>query len=163
VDDTEAIEEGAAEAVATGADARADDDTSRESGQQLEAPDPSATPDPSTLELSTLDPSAAIDSRADSSIDCRTLQPKRLQLSKPEERVPSIGSHQSVASVCTTDGGYCQYNQCPGFLRLQNKRRRAYPTIYICEECSINQGFPVCLCNTVKVRKSDGSKIAILC
>ena len=74
---------------------------------------------------------------------------------------PCWWMHQSVATVCKHDGGDCQYEFCPGFLR-QNKRRRSYPTRYRCYQCSVECGHAVYLCNTVK-KQDDGSYRAILC
>ena len=65
-------------------------------------------------------------------------------------------THQSVATVCKRDGGYCQYNLCPG-LNRKNARKRPYTSIYRCNECSVRLGKNVFLCNTVKKGK------AILC
>jgi len=66
-------------------------------------------------------------------------------------------THQSVATVCDRDGGYCQYGLCPGLNRRKNVRRRAYKATYRCYECSVRLGKNVFLCNTVKKGK------AILC
>jgi hypothetical protein len=111
---------GTAKAVTTGETFAGDNVDSKEESWQLESPPPSSlATDPSTPELSTPDPSAgAMDFRADSSINRWSLQPKGLQLLETEERrVPSMGSqHKSVATVCRTDGGYCQYDSCPELL-----------------------------------------------
>ena len=65
-------------------------------------------------------------------------------------------THQSVATVCKGDGGYCQYSLCPGFNR-KNVRKRSFPSTYRCYECSVRLGKNVFLCNTIKKGK------AILC
>jgi hypothetical protein len=44
---------------------------------------------------------------------------------------------------------YCHYKKCPG-LYIQKQTTRAYRTNYRCEECSIEKGTDVWLCNTVK-------------
>lgn len=69
--------------------------------------------------------------------------------------------HQSVATLCDNDGGDCQYRFCPG-KRRKNKRKRAYPTRYRCEQCSVEKGTAVYLCNTSKLDE-DGKRTAILC
>ena len=70
-------------------------------------------------------------------------------------------SHQSVATVCKGDGGYCQYDCCPGLSR-KNTRKRSYPSKYQCVECTLIKGSPVFLCNTIK-RLEDGEFKTILC
>ena len=72
-------------------------------------------------------------------------------------------SHQSIATVCPDkkhEGGYCQYDHCPGSKR-KHKRRRAFKTVYRCNECSIKTGKNVFLCNQVKL--IDGCRKAVLC
>jgi hypothetical protein len=71
-------------------------------------------------------------------------------------------SHQSVATVCANDGQHCVYSKCPGLLRTWNKRIRSFPTRYSCNQCSIEQGRTVFLCNTTK-KQPDGKYKPILC
>ena len=78
-----------------------------------------------------------------------------------EEKHQQWRSHQSVATICKNDGGYCRYDCCPGLAR-NNKRRRSYPTTYQCLQCSIAKGYPVYLCNTTK-KGTDGAYYAVLC
>lgn len=59
-------------------------------------------------------------------------------------------THQSVATVCERNGGYCQYSLCPGLNRKNNARKRPFPSTYRCHECSIRLGKDFFLCNTVK-------------
>ena len=65
-------------------------------------------------------------------------------------------THQSVATVCKKNGGYCQYHLCPG-LNRKNARKRPFTSTYRCYECSVKQGKNVFLCNSIKKGK------AILC
>jgi hypothetical protein len=56
---------------------------------------------------------------------------------------------------------YCQYKKCPG-LNIQKQTTQIYRTNYRCEECSIEKGVDVWLCNTVK-RGLDGKQKKIQC
>jgi hypothetical protein len=55
---------------------------------------------------------------------------------------------------------HCTYKKCPG-LTIEKKRKTTYKTNYRCEECSIEKGTDVWLCNTVK--NVDGKKKKIEC
>ena len=66
-------------------------------------------------------------------------------------------SHQSVATVCEKNGGYCQYRLCPGLSTPNKARKRPFTSVYRCYECSIKKGKNVFLCNSIKKGK------AILC
>jgi hypothetical protein len=55
---------------------------------------------------------------------------------------------------------HCTYKKCPG-LNIQKQTTRAYRTNYRCEECSIEKGTDLWLCNTVK--NVDGKKKKIEC
>jgi len=65
--------------------------------------------------------------------------------------------HQSVAMIVKSDS-YCQYKKCPG-LDIKKQTRRPYPTKYRCEECSVDKGTDVWLCNTVKTIHKKQKKI----
>ena len=66
-------------------------------------------------------------------------------------------AHQSVATVCEKNGGYCQYRLCPGLNTPKKARKRPFTSVYRCYECSVKQGKNVFLCNSIKKGK------AILC
>ena len=66
-------------------------------------------------------------------------------------------AHQSVATVCEKNGGYCQYRLCPGLNTAFKARKRPFTSVYRCYECSVKQGKSVFLCNSIKKGK------AILC
>ena len=66
-------------------------------------------------------------------------------------------AHQSVATVCEKNGGYCQYRLCPGLNTPKKARKRPFTSVYRCYECSVKQGRNVYLCNTTKQGK------AVLC
>ena len=63
--------------------------------------------------------------------------------------------HQSFTRVLA-DKVYCKYKLCPGW-NTPLKTRRAHRTNYECEECTIEKGYDMWLCNTVR----DG--IAVEC
>ena len=59
-------------------------------------------------------------------------------------------------------GKDCQYQKCPGRDKNSNKNQtRGYRTRYQCEECSIEKGKSVWLCNTTK--NIDGKSKEIRC
>ena len=51
------------------------------------------------------------------------------------------------------DKVYCMYKKCPGW-NIKQKTRRAHRTNYKCEECTIEKGNDMWLCNTVKSGKA---------
>jgi hypothetical protein len=53
---------------------------------------------------------------------------------------------------------YCRYKKCPG-LNIKKQTVRTYQTKYRCEECSIEKGIDVWLCNTVKNINKKPKKI----
>ena len=68
--------------------------------------------------------------------------------------------HQSVPMLVKGTGRYCQYKKCPGLDTIQ-KRARPYKTYYRCDECSIDKGECVWLCNTRKM--IDGKPQVVAC
>jgi hypothetical protein len=57
-------------------------------------------------------------------------------------------------------GNHCRYNKCPG-LNNKKKTRRAYTTIYQCEQCTVEKKRPMWLCHTTK--KVDGKDTVVSC
>jgi hypothetical protein len=53
---------------------------------------------------------------------------------------------------------YCQNKKCPG-LNIQKQTTRTYRANYRCEECSIDKGTDVWLCNTIKSIKGKQTKV----
>ena len=53
-------------------------------------------------------------------------------------------TYQSVATICKGgEGGYCQYNLCPGLMNRKNARNRSFKSRYCCYECSWKECFPL--------------------
>jgi hypothetical protein len=96
---------------------------------------------------------------ASSDVSNRTILKQQQALSKRKKQQPGR-RHQSVAMI-VKHNPYCQYKKCPG-LNIQKQTTRAYITNYRCEECSIEKGTDVWLCNTVK-RGLDGKQKKIEC
>ena len=69
--------------------------------------------------------------------------------------------HQPLPMLMNGSGRYCQYKKCPGLESKKAKRVRPYKTIYRCEECSMETGKFVWLCNTTK--RIDGKMQVVCC
>jgi hypothetical protein len=82
-----------------------------------------------------------------SDVSNRTIFKQQQALSKRKKQQPGR-RHQSVAMI-VNHNPYCQCKKCLG-LYNQKQITRAYRTNYRCEECSIEKGTDVWLCNTVK-------------
>jgi hypothetical protein len=57
-------------------------------------------------------------------------------------------------------GPYCRYKKCPG-LKNKKKTKRAYRTIYQCEQCTVEKGYDFWLCHTTK--KIKGKPTIVSC
>ena len=85
---------------------------------------------------------------------------RRRGVGSPPSAVTDIRTYQSVPMLVKGTGHYCQYKKCPGLDTIQ-KRARPYKTYYRCDECSIDKGECVWLCNTRKM--IDGKPQVVAC
>jgi hypothetical protein len=78
----------------------------------------------------------------------RTIHKQKKKLTRRLKAQPGR-RHQSIAMAFDGRRPYCQYKKCPG-LNLKKTTERTYRTHYKCEECSVEKGNDVWLCNAVK-------------
>jgi hypothetical protein len=91
-----------------------------------------------------------------SDVSNRTIFKQQQALSKRKNQQPGR-RHQSVAMI-VKNNLYCQYKKCSS-LNIQKQTTRTYRTNHRCEECSIDKGTDVWLCNTVKSIKGKQTKV----
>jgi hypothetical protein len=94
-----------------------------------------------------------------SDVSNRTIFKQQQALSERHKQQPGRRRHQSVAMI-VKNNPHCTYKKCPG-LNIEKETTRTYKTNYRCEECSIDKGTNVWLCNTVK--NVDGKQKKIEC
>ncbi|OEU06161.1 hypothetical protein FRACYDRAFT_256066 [Fragilariopsis cylindrus CCMP1102] len=95
-----------------------------------------------------------------SSITARALRYRQSDFNRQKEMQPGR-NHLSVPLIVLDKKlSYCKYIKCPGF-NTGAKRARAYPSKYVCEQCSMEKGVDFWLCNSIKT--VDGIKTVVNC
>jgi hypothetical protein len=94
-----------------------------------------------------------------SDVSNRTIFKHQQALSKRHKQQPGRRRHPSVAMIMKNNP-HCTYKKYPG-LNIEKEKTRTYKTNYRCEECSVDEGTNVWLCNTVK--NVDGKQKKIEC
>jgi hypothetical protein len=93
-----------------------------------------------------------------SDVTSRSVYKQQEALSRRKKQKPGR-RHQSVAMIVKNNPHFT-YKKCPG-LNIEKETTQTYKTNYRCEECSIDKGTNVWLCNAVK--KVDGKQKKIEC
>jgi hypothetical protein len=91
-----------------------------------------------------------------SDVSSRAFFKQQITFGREKKQQPGR-SHQSVAMI-VKNNPYCQYKKRPG-LNIQKQTTQTYRTNYRCEECSIDKGTDVWLCNTVKSINGKQTKV----
>ena len=92
---------------------------------------------------------------------------KKQQAFKKRQKLQPDRVHQPMPCLVRSkdndkpgSGPYCKYEKCPGF-KSKAKVKRPYKTIYQCEQCTVEKGFPFWLCHTAK--KVNGIQTVVSC
>ena len=92
---------------------------------------------------------------------------KKQQAFKKRQKLQPDRVHQPMPCLVRSkdndkpgSGPYCKYEKCPG-LKSKAKVKRPYKTIYQCEQCTVEKGFPFWLCHTTK--KVNGIQTVVSC
>ena len=93
-------------------------------------------------------------------ISARALHYHQVAFKQLENYQP--GRNHIVIPVVVEDKklSYCKYKKCPG-LDSAAKRLRAYPSKYICEQCTMEKGSDFWLCHSIK--KVGGIHLVVDC
>ena len=95
-----------------------------------------------------------------SAITARALRYRQVDFKRQKQLQPGR-NHLSVPMVVEDKKlSYCKYIKCPGF-NTGAKRPRAYPSKYVCEQCSMEKGSDFWLCNSTK--DVDGNLVVVDC
>ena len=96
-----------------------------------------------------------------SDLGARALRYRKAASKLQKERQPGR-NHISVPVVVKKNRAtaYCKYHNCPG-KNTGSKRKRAYRSKYVCEECSLEKGIDFFLCNSTK--DVDGNLVVVDC
>ncbi|OEU05936.1 hypothetical protein FRACYDRAFT_257320 [Fragilariopsis cylindrus CCMP1102] len=110
-------------------------------------------------------PKATKDITTSSSVDGRKIRSDSVRQPFTSPTATVTGTPQTPASTITARAlRYRQsdltYIKCPGF-NTGAKRARAYPSKYVCEQCSMEKGSDFWLCNSIKI--VDGVKTVVNC